>query len=259
MTDIIDIGTLPNDGTGDPLRVAFDKINNNFIELAQLAPTGPNGAFQYNANGYPEGTANFVYDITNNIINFGGNLVPVANSDVSIGSPDELSGNLFIADTGLNLGNVNFSENNQTVTLANAANLSQTANIHINNLIADGNLSIDGALNLSKFELDTLDFTTTNNAANQIVYESPMSNFDSGIFTITSREVGSNNSQSVTLSVTKRNDNGSISFTAYGTIFVGSPVTRYNADTGFGNVRIMVSPILNTTVVHHITYEIINP
>lgn len=30
---IINIGALPNDGTGDPLRTAFEKINNNFTEL----------------------------------------------------------------------------------------------------------------------------------------------------------------------------------------------------------------------------------
>lgn len=30
---IINIGALPNDGTGDPLRVAYDKINNNFDQL----------------------------------------------------------------------------------------------------------------------------------------------------------------------------------------------------------------------------------
>lgn len=31
--EIINIGTLPNDGEGDPLRVAFAKINNNFSSL----------------------------------------------------------------------------------------------------------------------------------------------------------------------------------------------------------------------------------
>lgn len=30
---LINIGQLPNDGTGDPLRVAFQKINNNFTQL----------------------------------------------------------------------------------------------------------------------------------------------------------------------------------------------------------------------------------
>ena len=34
---IINIGTLPNDGEGDPLRVAFGKINNNFSNLFATA------------------------------------------------------------------------------------------------------------------------------------------------------------------------------------------------------------------------------
>jgi hypothetical protein len=35
--EIINIGTLPNDGEGDPLRVAFGKINNNFSNLFSTA------------------------------------------------------------------------------------------------------------------------------------------------------------------------------------------------------------------------------
>jgi hypothetical protein len=31
--ELINIGQLPNDGNGDPLRVAFQKINNNFTQL----------------------------------------------------------------------------------------------------------------------------------------------------------------------------------------------------------------------------------
>jgi hypothetical protein len=31
--EIINIGALPNDGEGDPLRVAFQKVNNNFANL----------------------------------------------------------------------------------------------------------------------------------------------------------------------------------------------------------------------------------
>ena len=30
---LIDVGTTPNDGTGDPLRTATIKINDNFTEL----------------------------------------------------------------------------------------------------------------------------------------------------------------------------------------------------------------------------------
>lgn len=35
--EVINIGALPNDGTGDPLRVAFGKINNNFANLSATA------------------------------------------------------------------------------------------------------------------------------------------------------------------------------------------------------------------------------
>ena len=49
---VIDIGAAPNDGTGDTIREAFDKVNDNFTELYAGAgadsgpqgPTGPSGA-----------------------------------------------------------------------------------------------------------------------------------------------------------------------------------------------------------------------
>ena len=40
--EIINIGTSPNDGSGDPLRVAFDKINNNFANLSSTAVISSN-------------------------------------------------------------------------------------------------------------------------------------------------------------------------------------------------------------------------
>ena len=39
---IINIGTLPNDGQGDPLRVAFQKTNNNFTNLFSTATSTSN-------------------------------------------------------------------------------------------------------------------------------------------------------------------------------------------------------------------------
>ena len=40
--EIINIGATPNDGSGDPLRVAFDKINNNFANLSSTAVISSN-------------------------------------------------------------------------------------------------------------------------------------------------------------------------------------------------------------------------
>lgn len=48
--EIIAIGQTPNDQTGDPLRTAFTKVNQNFQTLASSStPGGPDGAVQYRA------------------------------------------------------------------------------------------------------------------------------------------------------------------------------------------------------------------
>lgn len=39
---VINIGAAANDGTGDPLRTCFDKINDNFSELYAKGPAGAN-------------------------------------------------------------------------------------------------------------------------------------------------------------------------------------------------------------------------
>ena len=39
---VINIGAAANDGTGDPLRDCFDKINDNFSELYTKGPAGTN-------------------------------------------------------------------------------------------------------------------------------------------------------------------------------------------------------------------------
>ena len=46
--EIINVGAQPNDGEGDPLRTAFQKINNNFT---QLFSTG-----FFTSNAYSAGT-----------------------------------------------------------------------------------------------------------------------------------------------------------------------------------------------------------
>lgn len=69
--EIINTGAYPNDGEGDPLRVAFTKINNNFFELySESSAEGPNGAIQYSlittgsgASGYSQITNGVVTNI----------------------------------------------------------------------------------------------------------------------------------------------------------------------------------------------------
>jgi hypothetical protein len=64
--EIINVGAAPNDGDGDPLRVAFQKVNNNFTTLfgtgyftEEATTTGlsPNQVvFEYPADSFTQGT-----------------------------------------------------------------------------------------------------------------------------------------------------------------------------------------------------------
>lgn len=61
---IINVGEVANDGTGEPLRDAFQAVNDNFTEIYQAGPVGSNIAISGNV-------------ITNSILN--GNIVLKAN------------------------------------------------------------------------------------------------------------------------------------------------------------------------------------
>lgn len=257
----IDIGELPNDGSGDPLRVAFDKINNNFEELALLTPGGPTGAIQFkDANALPAGTANFVYDSSNNLVSFGADFIPTTDAEIDIGTSAKRLGNLWLANTSLKLGNISLNESGNTISFPITVYPSSKASIAVNDITADGNLTVNGTLNLENTSLDVFDIVTTTNAANQVIYQTPATGFNSGTFKIISREGGSDNSQTVTIVINKSNDNSSVRFSAYGTTF-NTPltsiwVTKYNADVGYGNVRLMVSPARSSTITHTVSYQI---
>jgi len=62
--ELVNVGAEPNDATGDPLRTAFEKINNNFIYLQQtssnlasavtLDDTADQVIFEYPANEFTQ-------------------------------------------------------------------------------------------------------------------------------------------------------------------------------------------------------------
>lgn len=63
--EVINIGTAPNDGTGDPLRTAFTKCNNNFAEVysryQQNVPASAIGAVGDIAGMYAADDTHFYY------------------------------------------------------------------------------------------------------------------------------------------------------------------------------------------------------
>lgn len=249
------IGDLPNDGTGDPLRTAFDKINENFAILETLQPTGPAGSFQFNSSGTPAGTANFAYNSGTNTINLGANVAIISN--VTIGNTANPVSNLFVGNNSLRIGNITVTESGNVLSFPISVLPTNKASFLVNNLTGDG--TIKGAtLKTANSTLSTFSVTTTSNTANQIIWEAPATSLNSATFTVRSTEDESVNSQLGTLTVNKTVNGLDVNFTVSGTIFNGNVVTDYNVDYGYSNVRVMVSPFENTTITHQIDYKIVN-
>ena len=80
----INIGTAPNDGTGDPLRTAFDKTNDNFTEL-------------YNATGW-----NKIYEATTQTLVSGDNLITISGTIESNGTITLLDANGKVTPVQIN-------------------------------------------------------------------------------------------------------------------------------------------------------------
>lgn len=242
----VDLGEMPNDGTGDPLRVAFAKINDNFEYLSNLAPNGPEGAVQFIRDGVSAGDSNLIFNEADGNLETGLNVIPLTDLGSDIGATDRRFGNLFVG--GASIGNVTISEEGNVLSFSLGGGA--TSDIEVNSIVASGSFVLDNE------EHSTFEVTTTTNAANQIVFERSVMEFDNGRFVISSRETTSHNAQKVTIDVVKNTTNLSANFVAHSTVFVGTPLTRYNVDVSFGNVRVMVSPFLNTEIVHSVSYTV---
>lgn len=244
----IDIGDLPNDGTGDPLRYAFEKINENFALLAEGQVTGPDGSFQFNDGGVPNGTANFAYVSSNNTVQLGANVA--ITGSISIGNTSNAVTNLYVGSTGLRIGGVKVTENANIISFPVNVLPTLKASLAVNDVLADGKVAANVSVRAGNTVISDLQEVTSNNDANQVIYTFDSSTFRSGIFNIKSVESSSNNSQYATVAVNKSPDNNGVKYSVYGTVFVNNPVTNYNVDLQYGYVRIMVSPIPNITVTH---------
>jgi hypothetical protein len=107
----------------------------------------------------------------------------------------------------------------------------------------------------SSAELTDVAFSV-GNTASQVIFQTPVSTFTQAKFQIHSIEVGNPNMQNVTIDAAIINNNTDVKFSAYGTIFVGSPLTNYKMDVFSGNVRLMVDPLVQGFVKHLISYKV---
>ena len=195
----VDIGVLPNDAGGDPLRVAFAKINDNFNYLSSLAPNGPEGAIQYIFDGLSKGDSNFVYNQVTGVLDINIDTVPLNDNVTNLGSDLNRFAHLYLGTTGVSIGHVSIAQTDlNTLSFPAIGGFEpENASINVKNVNAEGNVNIVGSLVIGSSVTDQVVVTTHDNTTNQIVFETPVSDFDNGTFQITSRSLFETNSQKV--------------------------------------------------------------
>lgn len=239
---IIDTGALPNDGSGDPLRQAFDKINNNFANLFALAPTA--NVELIDPNQFPDGGSN-----TANA-NFSGNITINANniylgSSVPAIQEDPTAKMLTFTQP------IGPYYNQEYINVGATPNDGQGDPLRIafekiNNNFS--NLFYVGTVTSTVYSIGT--------TANQVIFETPANMFTQASFQIRSSDTGTPDSQEITITAQISNDNSNVKYTGYGTTFFGNALTRYNMDVFDGNVRLMVNPIVDEVILHFISAQI---
>jgi hypothetical protein len=140
--EYINVGSQANDGTGDPLRVAFEKVNNNFLQYSQT-----------------------------------------------------------------------------------------------------------GFFTTSAYSLD--------NSPNQVIFQTDVNLFTEGTFQINTVNSATNDSQNITLVAAVSNDLTTVQFSGINVLFINEYLTNYDMDVFNGNVRILVSPFVNTALYHFISAQVL--
>jgi len=92
--------------------------------------------------------------------------------------------------------------------------------------------------------------------ADQIIFTAPVETFTQGIFQINSNDTLSTDTENITLNVSVINDGSDLKWNGHNTLFNGNVLTDYDMDIFESNVRILVNPLIDTTIFHFISAQI---
>ena len=97
---------------------------------------------------------------------------------------------------------------------------------------------------------------STGNSANQVIFTSPVETFTQGIFQVNSNDTSSTDTENITLNVSVINDGSGLKWNGHNTLYYGNVLTGYDMDIFDSNVRILVNPLIDTTIFHFISAQI---
>jgi hypothetical protein len=135
---IIDIGAAANDGTGEPLRSAFEAVNSNFTEIYTAGPVGSNVQIANNTITTTVTNTNLVLKPNGiGVIQANSAVLPSIDNVYDIGSPalrfDTIYAGYFVGNGALLTGIAGGSGNGQAI-------VNGTSNVAITT--ANGNVTI---------------------------------------------------------------------------------------------------------------------
>lgn len=244
--EIINTGDLPNDGSGDPLRLAFDKINNNFANLfaitaveGELIPVEELVDDQISGNGF-SGNINIGL-VANNVYY----TLPDSATPVQVAQFDTFA---YVANLVTPTGPYGAQEYINIGAQANdgEGDPLRTAFAKINNNFSNLFFTTTSTSNTFTVGLDT----------NQVIYETSANTFSQAKFQIRSSDPGTDDMQDITITASITNNLAGVRFTGYGTLFEGNALCRYDMDVSDGNVRLLINPIKNAVILHFIASEV---
>ena len=103
---LINYGTAPNDGTGDPLRNAFIKTDDNFDSIWLAGPVGSNVTINNNTIASSSGNVSIAAAGVNTILTLN-NVWPAANNTHRLGNASFRYRGIYVGTEGINsLGNI---------------------------------------------------------------------------------------------------------------------------------------------------------
>lgn len=166
--ELIDIGESPNDGQGDPLRLAMQKCNNNFSEIYSAGPAASNIEIANNT---------ITNSSINNDVKIGGSGTGqlIITTDV-IPDQDATSdfGTQLVRWSNLYAVNGEFDSLNLNDTLT-ASSILSSANVTANNFVAVGNMTAGNSVVTSKLTVSDISVFTGNVSAVNLAISGEMS------------------------------------------------------------------------------------
>ena len=97
---------------------------------------------------------------------------------------------------------------------------------------------------------------STGDTAGQVIFTTPVETFTQGIIQINSNDTSSTDTENITLNVSVVNDGSDLTWVGHSTLFFGNVLTGYDMDIFESNVRVLVNPLIDTTIFHFISAQI---